>query len=1839
MRRTTTLLFFGLPLLSLAYAAGGPDSGGYVFSTDSDPVGPPHAVIDRDDVSRTLGLGDEEQVEVALPFAVDWYGEQKQQVTVGDNGTAFFEGAQGAADAGCPGDGDWSGIAAYWGDLETDDVRVAEVGQHPYRMAVLDWVGLHPSGAVGDGRVQVWFQESSDEVAVVLDDVDFGGTGALDGGAGAYVGVAGGEGTGLAWSCAGGLASGSSAWFGPSGSRADDAVIDLGLIDQLQWGAEDGEYVGQALAGGDINGDGLDELLVGVPGEDRVYLTYGARAPLTGPLSEADARFSGDSNADLGEALALADLDGDGLAELIMAEPENDDAATDAGAVHIFSGGGWAGDYTTSAASQVLQGPAAGDSEVGVSLAAPGDVDGDGYGDLLIGAPEDALVDRDAGAVFLHFGGSVSGTVDLSAGATFLGEDVDSELGAAVAGGDADGDGLADLLLGAPGYADVTGGEGRAYLILGGSWSGQWDAADAAEATFTGEATNDQLGAGLLLSDLDGDGLGDIVIGAPRHDPGSVSRAGAIYLFDDGGAWSGDLAAFDAPSRIDGDDRSQQAGGALASGDVDSDGVNDLVIGGAGASLAATSGGGAWVFRELPTGSAVVSDADHVLRGQYTAGAAGTALAVMGDYNGDGYGDVAVGTPFASLDDLSGNGLISIWDYHPTYLDADGDGYVARTSDGADCDDDNASVSPGQYESSLPDGEWALDEDCDGWIDGAVTVRDRQDWWLWDMDESLGRSSYDRYDFEDASEGDELATHYLELGIAFDADGALYADGSVHGSPANGALAASVSSGTTNSLRILFEEGVDAAAFSLMDGQDPLAMTVYSVSGDPLLGGFARVEHEGNDLPGGRFVGFTFSEPVTEIVLQGTSSLGWGLDDLLIAWSRGSDRDRDGYTPEAGDCDDTEPGVHPGADEIIDNGVDDDCDGVIDGGDVTEDPDWQASYESPVTQVDFEDFDLGAVIDDEYEHLGLTVDGTLVVTDDVDGAAPADDQAGLADGRTVTLSFEELQPAVGFRIIDGQGTFTITGYADGEALYGNTAILYEDNVAGGTFKGYVYDYGVDTVEIEGPVGDDWGLDDVLFSSLGLDDGDGDGLTEPEDCDDSDPETYPGADEVWYDGVDQDCDGASDYDADGDGYDFDVDCADEDLDINPDATEIWYDGEDQDCDGLSDYDRDYDGHDDAAYGGDDCDDSTGDISPDVPEIFYDEIDQNCEPTDDNDADGDGYSGGGELGGALGSGDCDDSSSDTNPGAEDTWYDGVDSDCGGESDLDADEDGFDAEAYGGDDCNDSDAGVNPDAEDSWYDGLDQDCAGDSDFDADLDGYDRDVNGGEDCDDTDASINPDGVESSDTDGVDEDCDGVDEWDADRDGHRDIERGGDDCDDGDASISPSAAETCYDGVDSNCSGHADGDCDEDGYLRAIEGGGDCDDSDPLISPDAAEVCYDLVDADCDSFVDQPDCDGDGHDNAEHSGDDCDDAAADVSPSATDFPYDGIDANCDGANDYDADGDGHEVDFYGGDDCDDDPVTGSETYPGATEIWYDGVDQDCDEASDYDADGDSYDWDAYGGEDCDDDPLTGSAVNPDGAETWYDGVDQDCDGESDYDADSDGHDVDTHGGDDCDDADPITYGGAPDTWYDGVDSDCAGDDDFDRDGDGFPTDSSLGGTDCDDSDDAVNPSAEDAWYDGVDSDCSGGSDYDADADGADASAYGGEDCEDGDDTIGPEIVEICDEVDNDCDSDVDEGCDDTGDVGDDTGTTGDGGADDTGGPGDGGTGDDTGPGGADDTGEGAEDTDGEDTASVDNTVTGLNTDDGAPKGCGCSAGGLSLAAGWPFALLLLGWRRRERRG
>ncbi|MFZ5476641.1 MAG: MopE-related protein [Myxococcota bacterium] len=423
-----------------------------------------------------------------------------------------------------------------------------------------------------------------------------------------------------------------------------------------------------------------------------------------------------------------------------------------------------------------------------------------------------------------------------------------------------------------------------------------------------------------------------------------------------------------------------------------------------------------------------------------------------------------------------------------------------------------------------------------------------------------------------------------------------------------------------------------------------------------------------------------------------------------------------------------------------------------------------------------------------------------------------------------------------------------------------------------------------------------------------------------------------------------------------------------------------------------------------------------------------------------------------------------------------------------------------------------------------------------DEDGDGW----NASEDCDESDPAVNPDAVEACD--GVDNDCDDtIDEgvtttfWpDGDDDGYGDADTpmeacsvgegvvaNGEDCDDEDAAISPDADEVCNE-VDDDCDGVADDGLGGDWYVDAdgdghgdpdlpsdacelgegvAETGDDCDDTDASVHPGAVEAdCTDPVDYNCDGSVGYDDFDTDGWPACQE----CDDGNARIRPDANEA-CNAVDDDCDGEIDepgadgeerwyWDLDGDGYgdpqasedvceppEALVRDATDCDDTDAT---LNPGAGEVC-DGVDQDCDGAIDEDA-VDAPAW--YGDADADGygDPAAALAA---------------CEVPAGYLSD----------GTDCDDADAREFPGADETC-DGDDDDCDGDVDEDT---------------------AVDAPT---WY--TDADADGHGDATSPAIACDAPAgtvADATDCDDTDATVSPSSPERCNDVDDDCDGEIDE--------------------------------------------------------------------------------------------------------
>ena len=361
-------------------------------------------------------------------------------------------------------------------------------------------------------------------------------------------------------------------------------------------------------------------------------------------LAWADATFLGEGvNDKAGERVAgLGDVDGDGLADFVIGVPANDDPSNGAGKTYVFLGSTVAagGAWSLGDADATFTGESGG-HQAGAAVAGAGDVDGDGLDDLLIGAYKANGGGDNSGKSYLLLGSTISpgGAWGLSlADADFIGEAAHDESGRAVASaGDVDGDGLDDVLIGAM-YNDEGGADsGRSYLFFGSTvgGGGTWSLSEA-DASFVGEAPGDQSGAALAgIGDVDGDGLGDIAIGAPYNDE-SAADAGKVYIVLGSTASAGGvLSLAGADASFLGEAASDRIGASLAGLDVDGDGSGDLLI------------GTEWVQKTyLFFGSTIASGGSFNvgLADAEFVGARPTDVSAAGDVDGDSLEDLVIGT-------------------------------------------------------------------------------------------------------------------------------------------------------------------------------------------------------------------------------------------------------------------------------------------------------------------------------------------------------------------------------------------------------------------------------------------------------------------------------------------------------------------------------------------------------------------------------------------------------------------------------------------------------------------------------------------------------------------------------------------------------------------------------------------------------------------------------------------------------------------------------------------------------------------------------------------------------------------------------------------------------------------------------------------------------------------------------------------------------------------------------------------------------------------------------------------------------------------------------------------
>ena len=410
------------------------------------------------------------------------------------------------------------------------------------------------------------------------------------------------------------------------------------------WTAVEGDFAGASLGrADDATGDGLPDLLIGMPYSDLHTYDGGAVAVLSGPSAVGGGRLAGgqvdalllgvDQSGYSGTATAAADFDGDGYSDVVTGAPEASAAVGAAGSVALFAGP-VEGVIRASDADASIVGSRTGD-RAGRSLSALTDITGDGVVDLVIGSGASSA---NAAPVAAWIISAPQDGADLSTAPALEIDPQDRPRRHIVTSADLDGDGIGDLVVGSPDTGDVDSPDGAVYIHIGPITAGR-HLVDEADATWTGGAGHAAGSAVLAGHDFDGDGSLDMVIGAP----GAGSDRGEVTVLTaslDGGPLS------EQPHRFSGTP-SSSAGAALTTATVD--GSLALFVGAPNADTAELDGGAIWVVPGSASGAASLESVSVARfdgsRTSIAGESAGTSILGVGDLDNDSYDDIAVGAP------------------------------------------------------------------------------------------------------------------------------------------------------------------------------------------------------------------------------------------------------------------------------------------------------------------------------------------------------------------------------------------------------------------------------------------------------------------------------------------------------------------------------------------------------------------------------------------------------------------------------------------------------------------------------------------------------------------------------------------------------------------------------------------------------------------------------------------------------------------------------------------------------------------------------------------------------------------------------------------------------------------------------------------------------------------------------------------------------------------------------------------------------------------------------------------------------------------------------------------
>jgi len=428
---------------------------------------------------------------------------------------------------------------------------------------------------------------------------------------------------------------------------------DLGTVDASFWGTASWQNAGMVAIAPDVNGDGIDDILIGglQSTSNKAFLIFGKSGPgawsMDFNLSNADVVFTPEDSSDhIGRALAgIGDINGDGFGDLLIGAPEW--GSIDPGKVYLFYGRAtWNSAYNVTKADAYFKGENIND-HCGQALARAGDLDGDGFGDFIIATPdyhEDAITQMGK-AYFLFGKASRYANTSLSASTMNIEGSEGDRLGRSVAGGfDINGDGYDDAIVGSPLAGSSSG---SVSVILGNKLIRQTVNLDP-DAVYRGNFSKTEYSGTsvAMLGDVSGDGLGDFLVGAPMG--GTSNSNGRVYVvMGRQNGYRTNMNLTEETKSFVGVVNKPSVGGVTAlAGDVNGDGWNDFITGrhidgldDRGLIYLVLGGSSGWGNNTNITHL----DAARFI-GEAINDYAGESIGGGGDVNGDGYDDFIIGS-------------------------------------------------------------------------------------------------------------------------------------------------------------------------------------------------------------------------------------------------------------------------------------------------------------------------------------------------------------------------------------------------------------------------------------------------------------------------------------------------------------------------------------------------------------------------------------------------------------------------------------------------------------------------------------------------------------------------------------------------------------------------------------------------------------------------------------------------------------------------------------------------------------------------------------------------------------------------------------------------------------------------------------------------------------------------------------------------------------------------------------------------------------------------------------------------------------------------------------------